>query len=123
MKNLASTIDHTLLAPQAGREDVIRLCREAAEHGFYAVCVNSRFVPLARKQLDNTPVKIACVVGFPLGASATEVKVCETVYACREGAREVDMVLSIGALKEGADDQVLHDIAAVVDAAEASGPS
>lgn len=121
MKNLASTIDHTLLAPQAGREDVIRLCREAAEHGFYAVCVNSRFVPLARKQLDNTPVKIACVVGFPLGASATEVKVCETVYACREGAREVDMVLSIGALKEGADDQVLHDIAAVVDAAEAFG--
>jgi deoxyribose-phosphate aldolase len=121
MKNLASTIDHTLLAPQARSEDVIRLCREAAEHRFCAVCVNSRFVSLARKQLANSDVKIACVVGFPLGACATEAKVCETVYACREGAHEIDMVLSIGALKEGAHDQVLQDIRAVVDAAEAFG--
>jgi deoxyribose-phosphate aldolase len=121
MKNLASTIDHTLLAPQARSEDVIRLCREAAEHRFYAVCVNSRFVSLARKQLEHNDVRIACVVGFPLGACATEAKVCETVYACREGAHEIDMVLSIGALKEGADDEVLQEIRAVVDAAEAFG--
>lgn len=121
MGKLASFIDHTLLAPQARSEEVVRLCSEAVEHGFYAVCVNSRFVPLARKQLAHSDVKIACVVGFPLGACATEVKVCETVYACREGAQEVDMVLSIGALKEGADGQVLQDIRAVVDAAEAFG--
>lgn len=121
MKSLASFIDHTLLAPQATGEDVVRLCREAAEHGFYAVCVNSRFVPLVRRQLADSPVKIACVVGFPLGSCATEAKVCETVYACREGAHEIDMVLSIGALKEGDDAVVSQDIQAVVDAAEAFG--
>ncbi|MDD2301674.1 MAG: deoxyribose-phosphate aldolase [Eubacteriales bacterium] len=121
MKHLASIIDHTLLAPQAGSEDVIRLCREAVEYGFYAVCVNSRFVPRARKQLENSDVKIASVIGFPLGACATEAKVCETTYACREGAHEIDMVLSVGALKEGDDDQVQRDICAVVDAAETFG--
>jgi deoxyribose-phosphate aldolase len=121
MNDLARYIDHTLLAPEATSRDVVRLCEEAVRYGFYAVCIHSRFVPLARKQLEGSDVQIACVVGFPLGANSTEAKVCDAVQACREGARELDMVLSIGALKEGADDAVLADIRAVVDAAKAFG--
>lgn len=121
MSDLASIIDHTALAADTRTCDVARLCDEAVHHGFYAVCVSSRFVPLARKLLEKTDVKIACVIGFPLGSCSTEAKVCETVQACREGAHEFDMVMNIGALKENLDDYVLSDIRAVVGAARAFG--
>lgn len=121
MDKLASYIDHTLLAPTASRADIDRLCREAVSLGFFAVCINSRFVRQARKLLEGSGVAIAVVVGFPLGASASEAKVCETIHACREGASEIDMVISIGALKEGADEEVLADMRAVIDAAASFG--
>lgn len=121
MKPLEKYIDHTLLKPGAGRADIVKLCEEAKEYGFYAVCVNSIFVPLARKCLTGSDVKIASVVGFPLGAMSTEAKVFETEYACREGADEIDMVMAYGFLKEGLRDQVARDIKAVVDVAAAFG--
>lgn len=121
MKTIASYIDHTILAPDATSNQIINLCNEARRYHFHAVCVNSHFVPLVRKELAASDVKIACVIGFPLGASSTEAKVCEAVSACREGAHELDMVINIGALKEGADDAVLADIRAVVDAAKSFG--
>ncbi len=121
MKALQKYIDHTLLKPGAGRADIEKLCEEAKEHGFYAVCVNSVFAPLAKKCLAGSDVKLACVVGFPLGAMATEAKVFETEYACREGADEIDMVMEYGLLKEGFNDDVREDIKAVVDAAASFG--
>ena len=117
MSGLEKYIDHTLLSPKATQKEIETLCAEAAQYGFYAVCVNSRYVALAKKSLLGSDVKIACVVGFPLGAMATEAKVFETDYACREGASEIDMVLSIGSLKEGRSDLVLFDIREVVLAA------
>lgn len=121
MENLAKYIDHTALAPQTTYADIEKLCKEAMEYGFYSVCVNSRFVPTAKKHLVGSDVKIACVVGFPLGAMSTDAKVFETSDACREGANEIDMVLSIGALKEGLTDIVYEDIRAVVLAASGFG--
>lgn len=121
MKALHKYIDHTLLKPGAGRADIVRLCEEAKKHDFYAVCINSVFVPLAKKCLEGSDVKLACVVGFPLGAMSTEAKVFETEYACREGADEIDMVMEYGLLKEGLKDDVRKDIKAVVDAAAAFG--
>ena len=121
MKKLEKYIDHTLLKPNAGIADVQKLCREAKEHGFYAVCVNSRFVPLAKEELAGSDVKIAAVVGFPLGAMSTEAKAFETDYCCRSGANEVDMVLEYGLLKEGHKQAVFDDIKAVVDAAAKYG--
>ena len=117
MSGLEKYIDHTLLSPKATQKEIETLCAEAVQYGFYAVCVNSRYVALAKESLSGSDVKIACVVGFPLGAMATEAKVFETNYACREGASEIDMVLSIGSLKEGRSDLVLSDIREVVLAA------
>lgn len=121
MKSLEKYIDHTLLKPGAGIEDIRKLCREAKEYGFYAVCVNSRFVPLAKEELNGSDVKIASVIGFPLGAMSTESKVFETEYACREGAEEIDMVMEYGLLKEGHKQAVFDDIKAVCDAAAKYG--
>lgn len=121
MEKLAKYIDHTALSPQTTYADIVKLCKEAIEYGFYAVCVNSRFVPVAKKELVGSDVKIACVVGFPLGAMSTDSKIFETGDACREGASEIDMVLSVGALKEGLTDIVYDDIRAVVLAASAFG--
>lgn len=115
-QEIARSIDHTLLKPEATSEDVRRLCREAAEHSFFAVCVNSRFVPLAAGELKGTNVAVAAVVGFPLGAMSTAAKAFEAAQAVKDGATEIDMVLPIGALKEGRDDEVREDIAAVVNA-------
>ncbi len=121
MKSLEKYIDHTLLKPSAGIADIQKLCREAKEHGFYAVCVNSRFVPLAKGELAGSGVKIASVIGFPLGAMSTEAKVFETEDACANGAEEIDMVMEYGLLKEGHQEAVFEDIKAVVDAAAKYG--
>ncbi|MBO8129589.1 MAG: deoxyribose-phosphate aldolase [Peptococcaceae bacterium] len=94
-------IDYTLLKPEATSDDIIKLCREAAKHRFTAVCVNSSFVRLAARELEKSPVKVCTVVGFPLGASSIEAKVAEAKQAAIDGADEIDMVLNIGALKEG----------------------
>ncbi len=117
---LAAAIDHTLLKPEAGKEDILKLCREAAEYRFAAVCINPVYVKLARQELDrlNCPqIQVCTVIGFPLGASATAVKAFEAERALEEGAGEVDMVMNIGALKEGDRDFVRNDMAAVVKAA------
>lgn len=108
--NLAKVIDHTLLKPTATRAQIETLCREAAEHGFCSVCVNPYWVPLAAKMLKGTGVKTCTVIGFPLGANATEVKVFEAKNALENGADELDMVINIGALKSKDYDTVLQDI-------------
>ena len=114
MKDLNLYFDHTLLKPEATEEDIARLCSEAREYGFYAVCVNSCYVPLAARLLEGSNVKVASVVGFPLGACSTHVKAFETEWACSEGAEEIDMVIHVGALKEKRYDYVRQDIATVV---------
>lgn len=118
MKNIASMIDHTLLKPEA-TEDMIRsLCSEAKEYGFAAVCVNPFYVSLAKEVLKDSEVKVATVIGFPLGANSKDVKAYETIKAIEDGANEVDMVINIGALKHKEYDVVRNDIKAVVDAAK-----
>lgn len=113
--------DHTLLKPEATSAQVEKLCAEAAKYGFYAVCVNSSMVSCAAAALKDTDVKIAAVIGFPLGVCTTSSKVFETEEACKAGATEIDMVLHLGKLKEGAFDYVYADIAAVVWAASHYG--
>lgn len=98
MSTINHYIDHTLLKPTATTDDICILCEDALTYDFYAVCVNSYHVNLAYKILKNSPVKIATVIGFPLGASTTETKVFEAVQAIKNGADEIDMVINIGAL-------------------------
>lgn len=117
-RNLAPYIDHTLLKPDARDEDIIKLCKEAIEYGFAAVCINSAFVPLAASILKGTPVKVATVVGFPLGSMSTEAKAFETRDAVAKGADEIDMVIAIGKLKSGDYHYVYNDIHTVVKAAQ-----
>lgn len=117
MKPLNKYFDHTLLKPEAQPSHIEKLCSEAKEYDFYSVCVNSCYVAQAAKELAGTDVKIAAVVGFPLGACTTSAKAFETEEACKAGASEVDMVLNIGMLKAGEDAFVETDIRAVVDAA------
>lgn len=119
--DLARFIDHTLLAPGTTAAEIDRLCDEAAEYGFAAVCVNPFWVRRSAERLRGKPVAVASVVGFPLGANATETKVLEARRALREGAREIDMVLNIGALKGGDHDAVRRDIARVADACREVG--
>lgn len=118
---LARMIDHTLLAPDAAREDVERLCDEAARNCFASVCVNPWWVRTAAEKLAETPVRVSTVVGFPLGANRTETKVYEAVRAVEDGAVELDMVLNIGALRSGEYRDVERDIAGVVEAATGHG--
>lgn len=92
-------IDHTLLKPTATTSDIINLCKEAKEHNFYSVCVNSCYVKLAKKELKNSDIKICSVVGFPLGAMSAKAKVFEAKRAIKDGADEIDMVINIGLLK------------------------
>jgi deoxyribose-phosphate aldolase len=113
---LARLIDHTLLRPEASTADIQKLCDEAVKHGFYSVCVNPAYVKQACSLVRNSPVKVCCVVGFPLGAQSSQIKVLEARRAIREGAREIDMVINIGALRSGDDDLVLKDIRGVVEA-------
>ena len=117
MKELNQYIDHTLLKANATEADIKKLCSEAKEYHFYAVCVNSRFVPLCKQELSDSDVKIASVIGFPLGAMATEVKAFETEYAAKNGANEIDMVLEVGMMKSGDTKAVFDDIKAVALAA------
>ncbi|HBX23277.1 MAG TPA: deoxyribose-phosphate aldolase [Desulfotomaculum sp.] len=121
-RELAAMVDHTLLKAGATSADITRLCREAREHLFFAVCVNPFYVPLAQELLAGSEVKVCAVVGFPLGATAADVKAFEAAGAVRAGAAEVDMVLNIGALKEARYDVVVKDIRAVVQAAAAANP-
>lgn len=109
-------IDHTLLKADATSEQIKKLCAEAREFDFASVCVNSCHVPLAAMELMGTDVKVCCVVGFPLGACLTEAKAYETELSVEMGAEEVDMVINIGAAKEGNWELVERDIKAVVDA-------
>jgi deoxyribose-phosphate aldolase len=121
--DIAKYIDHTNLKPYATREDIIRLCNEAIQYGFYAVCVNPYRVKLAKEYLKekNADVKVASVIGFPLGATPTEVKVFEARKALDDGADELDMVINIGALKDKDYDYVENDIAEVVKVAHERG--
>lgn len=115
-RQLASMIDHTVLKPEATRADIETLCREAREHRFFSVCVNPANVAQAAALLKGSPVKVCSVVGFPLGAQAPEIKALEARRAIREGAKEIDMVINVGALKSGDDKLALKDIRAVVEA-------
>ncbi len=114
---LASLIDHTLLKPDATREEVEQLCREAAQFCFASVCVNPNWVALCRELLRNSGVKVCTVIGFPLGAHLSDIKAYETKRAIEQGAEEVDMVLNIGALKSRDYALVEQDIHGVVSAA------
>lgn len=117
-KNLASYIDHTLLKPESTKQQVRKICEEALEHHFFAVCVNSGMISTCREVLRSSKVQIASVVGFPLGACDGASKAFETNRAVNLGASEIDMVLNIGALKAGEFNFVERDIFDVVRAAE-----
>ncbi|WP_272038096.1 deoxyribose-phosphate aldolase [Paenibacillus sp. JJ-100] len=110
-------IDHTLLRADATRNEITKLIEEAKQYQFASVCVNPGWVSYASEQLQGTGVDICTVIGFPLGASTSEVKAFETKDAIAKGATEVDMVINISALKDGNDDVVEQDIRAVVEAA------
>lgn len=118
---LASLIDHTILKPEATREEVARVCAEARRYGFASVCVNPYWVPAAAAALRGAPVKVCTVVGFPLGATSTAAKVCETEVAMRAGAQEIDMVINVGALKSGDYETVETDIRLVAETTHRHG--
>lgn len=122
-RDMAKMIDHTLLKSTATVEDIKNLCEEALEYEFASVCVNPIFVPLANKLLVDSSVKVATVVGFPLGANTSETKAFETRNAIKNGSQEIDMVINMGAFKSGAYDLVQADIKAVVDATKTAGVS
>ena len=111
-------IDHTILKAETKKEDVLRIIKEAKENHFCSVCINPTWVSLAAKELADSDVKVCTVIGFPLGANTTAVKAFETTDAINNGADEVDMVINIGALRDGNEELVLNDIQAVVDAAK-----
>ena len=118
MTNIASYIDHTLLKPEATKEQIVKLCEEAAEYKFASVCVNPAWVSVSAKELSDSPVKVCTVIGFPLGASTSETKAFETADAIAKGAEEIDMVINIGALKSGDEELVKNDIKSVVESAK-----
>ncbi|RJG17685.1 deoxyribose-phosphate aldolase [Paenibacillus thiaminolyticus] len=115
--SIAQMIDHTLLRADAVKDEITKLTEEAARYQFASVCVNPAWVAYCAEQLAGTPVKVCTVIGFPLGASTTAVKAYETTDAIANGADEIDMVINVGQLKAGNDDEVERDIAAVVSAA------
>jgi deoxyribose-phosphate aldolase len=117
----AGLIDHTLLKPEASREDIRKLCQEAVRFGFASVCINPCNVALAAELVRGSDVKVCTVIGFPLGATLSRVKMFEAEEAIKLGAQEVDMVLNVGALKSGQDDVVEADIRGVVDVAHREG--
>ncbi|MEK5323194.1 deoxyribose-phosphate aldolase [Aeribacillus sp. FSL M8-0254] len=118
MDNISSYIDHTLLKPEATGKDIEKLCEEAINYRFASVCVNPYFVPLASNLLMGTRINVCMVIGFPLGANTTIIKVKETEEAIQNGADEIDMVMNVGALKERNDQGVFQDIEDVVKAAQ-----
>lgn len=114
--NIAGLIDHTLLKPEATHEDIRRLCDEALKYGFASVCVNPSNVAMAAELLRGSTIRVCTVAGFPLGATLAQVKAYEAQQAMALGAREIDMVITIGALKAGDYRTVEEDIRGVVDA-------
>lgn len=116
--NIAEYIDHTLLKADAKKNEIDNLCAEARKYSFASVCVNPMWVKTAADALKDTNVKVCTVIGFPLGATTTEVKAFETENAIENGAQEIDMVINIGALRDGNDEFVKRDISAVVSAAK-----
>lgn len=114
----AKYIDHTLLKADAQKEAILELCEEARTYSFASVCVNPTWVKTAARALEASTVKVCTVIGFPLGASTSEVKAFETKNAIENGATEIDMVINIGALRDGNTELVKKDIEAVVQAAD-----
>ncbi|SET64147.1 deoxyribose-phosphate aldolase [Salinibacillus kushneri] len=117
-KELAKKIDHTLLKPETQKEKIDQICDEAADYEFASVCINPYWVSYCYEKLRDTPVKVCTVIGFPLGATTSAVKAFETKDAIENGAEEVDMVINVGALKDGDRKTVKDDIQAVVNEAK-----
>jgi len=120
-RTIARLIDHTILKPEAIRDEVKTVCAEALRYEFASVCVNAFWVPLVAAELKGSAVKVCTVAGFPLGATSTAAKVAETRAALADGAEEIDMVINIGALRGGEPDVVQSDIRDVVEASHAAG--
>ena len=118
MNDVSKYIDHTNLRPDAIESDIIKLCKEALAFKFASVCINPIHVPLAVSILQNEKIKVSTVVGFPLGATSSEMKFAESRFLTHQGAEELDMVINIGALKQKEYGIVENDIARVVDAAD-----
>ena len=119
--DVAALIDHTLLKPDATRADIERICHEAARYGFASVCVNPWYVPLAERLLRGSGVKVCTVVGFPLGATLPKIKLAEADQSLTLGAREIDMVLNMGALRSLEDDLVEAEIRAIAELCHRAG--
>ena len=119
--DLGKLIDHTLLKPEATRDEVVKLCEEARRHSFASVCVNTTWVPLCKSMLAGSTVMVCAVVGFPLGAMTPSAKAFEAREAVRQGAQEIDMVINIGALKSRDYETVFEDICKVVKASGRAG--
>ena len=119
--DLGKLIDHTLLKPEATRDEVVKLCEEARKHRFASVCVNTTWVGLCKALLAGTDVMVCAVVGFPLGAMSPSAKAYEAREAVRQGAKEIDMVINIGALKSGDFETVFEDICRVVKSSAPAG--
>ncbi|OOF76982.1 deoxyribose-phosphate aldolase [Rodentibacter caecimuris] len=113
-KSLAKYIDHTALTAEKNEQDILTLCDEAMKYGFYSVCINSGYIPLAKEKLAGSEVKICTVVGFPLGANLTSVKAFETQESIKAGANEIDMVINVGWIKSNKWQAVKEDIQAVL---------
>ncbi|MDR0994445.1 MAG: deoxyribose-phosphate aldolase [Verrucomicrobiota bacterium] len=118
---LARMIDHTLLKPEATKADVKQLCEEAMKYNFFSCCVNSSMVSVAAQALRGSSVKVCAVVGFPLGAAPSQIKALEARRAIREGAKEIDMVINVGMVKDGNWDGVTKDIRTVSDSCKDGG--
>ena len=116
IENISKYIDHTYLKPEASVDDIRRICDEAKKYQTASVCVNPSYVKFVAEQLEGSGVTPCCVVGFPLGATTPEAKAFEAADAVKNGAREVDMVINVGAIKSGDWDLVQRDIEAVVNA-------
>lgn len=112
---LAKYIDHTLLKPDAKQDDILKLCNEAKDYGFYSVCVNPIWVEFCFNELKSTDVKVCSVVGFPLGSNKTDIKYRETELAISDGAEEIDMVINVGKLKSKDFEYVFNDIKKLAD--------
>ncbi len=118
--SIAALIDHTILKPEATAAEIDKVCEEARKYSFASVCIHPYWVTKATALLAGSPVKVCTVVGFPLGANTTGIKRAEAEAAIRDGAREIDMVINVGALKSGDHERVRSDIAAVVEASHAA---
>ncbi len=116
--NYAAMIDHTILAPQATKENVDNLCKEAIKYGFHSVCVNSSFVYYCAQRLKNSNVKVCTVIGFPLGTMSTAGKMAEAEQAIQDGASELDMVIHVGMIKSRDWEYVKQDVSSVVETAK-----